>query len=73
MAQIKIDTGIVEGVVEGEKGKEVNVYRGIPYAAPPVGDLRWKPPQPAASWKGVKDCTRYAGISPQVNADPSIA
>jgi para-nitrobenzyl esterase len=73
MAQIKIETGIIEGVVEGEKGKEINIYRGIPYAAPPVGDLRWRPPQPAAPWKGVKDCTRFAGISPQVNADPSIA
>jgi para-nitrobenzyl esterase len=73
MAQIKIETGIIEGVVEGEKGKEVNIYRGIPYAAPPVGDLRWKTPQPAAPWKGVKDCTRFAGISPQVNTDPSTA
>jgi para-nitrobenzyl esterase len=73
MKQLKIDTGIIEGMVMGEKGKEVNIYRGIPYAAPPVGDLRWKPPQAVAGWKGVKDCTRFVGISPQVNAEPSIA
>jgi len=38
----------------------MKVYRGIPYAAPPVGDLRWKAPQPAASWKGVRQATEFA-------------
>ncbi|MGB6975014.1 MAG: carboxylesterase family protein [Terracidiphilus sp.] len=38
---------------------KVRAYLGIPYAAPPVGDLRWKPPQPAAKWKGVRSATSF--------------
>ena len=52
---IKIDTGLVSGATVGD----IHVYKGIPFAAPPVGDLRWKPPQPAASWQGVKECTEF--------------
>jgi para-nitrobenzyl esterase len=43
----------------------VYVYLGIPYAAPPMGDLRWKPPQPAASWSGVRECTVLGTQAPQ--------
>ncbi len=49
---VKLDTGMVSGV-QG-KNAEVREFKGIPYAAPPVGDLRWKPPQPAAKWEGVR-------------------
>jgi para-nitrobenzyl esterase len=49
----------------GETGKPVRVYKGIPYAAPPVGNLRWKPPQPAASWSGIRPCTTYAPMMAQ--------
>ena len=45
------------GVVRGT-GDEVRAYLGIPYAAPPVGNLRWRPPQSPASWTGVRDATR---------------
>jgi carboxylesterase type B len=62
---IKIDTGCVSGAMMGEVGKEVRIYRGIPYAAPPVGDLRWKPPQPAAAWTGIRESTAFAKSSPQ--------
>jgi para-nitrobenzyl esterase len=55
---IKIDTGLISGTVVGAN-QDIHVYKGIPFAAPPVGDLRWKPPQPAAAWQGVKDCTKY--------------
>jgi para-nitrobenzyl esterase len=57
---IKLDTGHISGTVIGEPGREVRVYRGIPYAAPPVGDLRWKPPQPVTPWRGIRECTVYS-------------
>jgi len=41
-------------------GDEVMVYRGVPFAAPPVGDLRWRPPEPPAAWEGVRDATAAA-------------
>jgi para-nitrobenzyl esterase len=52
---VTVDTGKLQGV----SGNEVTAYKGIPYAAPPVGKLRWRPPQPAASWKGVLKATEY--------------
>ena len=69
---IRIDTGYISGTVIGEPGKEVRIYRGIPYAAPPVGDLRWKPPQPADSWQGIRECTVFGDSSPQP-AMPDLA
>src|SRR3984885_8681405 len=49
---VRVEQGLVAGT--GGRGAEVRVYRGIPYAAAPSGDLRWKPPQPAAAWEGVR-------------------
>lgn len=49
--------GVLEGVVSAD-GK-VRTFKGIPYAAPPVGPLRWKAPQPAAAWTGVRKATEY--------------
>jgi para-nitrobenzyl esterase len=63
---VKTDKGYVSGTIIGEPGKEVSIYRGIPYAAPPVGELRWKPPQPVKSWKGIRECTQMSAISPQI-------
>jgi para-nitrobenzyl esterase len=62
---IQIDTGYISGTLIGEPGKDVHIYRGIPYAAPPVGDLRWKPPQPPDSWPGIRECTVFGKSSPQ--------
>ncbi|ROS74646.1 carboxylesterase 2 [Curtobacterium sp. PhB130] len=55
------------GLIEGTTGRrdDVRVFRGIPYAAPPVGDLRWRAPQPPAPWDGVRQATRFGAISPQ--------
>ena len=50
--EVKIDTGVVSGITVETPG--VRVFRGIPFAAPPVGDFRWKAPQPAAKWEGVR-------------------
>jgi para-nitrobenzyl esterase len=67
MQVIKTDKGYISGTIIGEPGKEVSIFRGIPYAAPPVGELRWKPPQPAAPWEGIRECTQYSKICPQAD------
>lgn len=57
---IRTDKGYVAGTKIGDAGKEIRIYRGIPYAAPPVGESRWRPPQPAAAWSGIKECTQFS-------------
>jgi para-nitrobenzyl esterase len=57
------------GKVEGQYQEGLYVFKGIPYAAPPVGDLRWLPPQPVKSWDGVRPAKKYGAIAPQ-NAMP---
>ena len=57
---IKVEGGMVQGVPSAASG--VTVFRGIPYAAPPVGDLRWKRPQPVVKWKGVKVADTFSNI-----------
>jgi len=75
MNPVKLDTGFVTGTIVGQTGQEVNIYNGIPYAAPPVGDLRWKPPQPAAPWSGVRVCAEFsiqAAQYPDINSTEAI-
>ncbi|MGB6578836.1 MAG: carboxylesterase family protein [Streptosporangiaceae bacterium] len=57
--------GTANGAVRGTSNGSVNEFLGIPYAAPPVGALRWQPPQPAANWSGVRDATQFAPHCPQ--------
>jgi len=57
--------GPVSSVLVGTPGETVRYYKGIPYAAPPVGDLRFKPPQPVTPWKGVRDATAFSKWPPQ--------
>jgi para-nitrobenzyl esterase len=52
---VKIDSGVVRGVASGT----LEIFKGIPYAAPPVGNLRWRAPQPVKTWTGVRDATDY--------------
>src|SRR5215472_9445006 len=59
-------TGTANGPVRGLANGAVNEFLGIPYAAPPVGARRWQPPQPAASWSGVRDATTFAPHCPQL-------
>ncbi|MBP5335539.1 MAG: carboxylesterase family protein [Bacteroidales bacterium] len=54
---LSIEGGQVQGVKGEVKG--VYVYKGIPYAAPPIGQLRWKAPQPVVPWEGVKVCDTF--------------
>jgi para-nitrobenzyl esterase len=55
--------GAVRGVVEGD----MLAFKGIPYARPPVGPLRWKPTEAAESWSGVRDGSRFGAICPQIS------
>ena len=53
------------GKLEGNDKKGLYVFKGIPYAAPPVGNLRWMPPRPEKKWSGVRPAKEYGAISPQ--------
>ena len=55
---VRVEGGMVIGVAEPMGG--VQVFRGIPYAAPPVGDLRWRPPEPVQPWQGVRQAADFA-------------
>jgi para-nitrobenzyl esterase len=54
--QVTIDSGAIQGAVENG----VAAFKGIPYAAPPLGELRWRAPQPVKPWKAVRPATTYA-------------
>ena len=53
---VPTENGPVQGVTAGE----ITAFKGIPYAAPPLGDLRWRAPQPAAAWQGVRRAARFS-------------
>jgi para-nitrobenzyl esterase len=63
-----VETG--SGAVRGSVAEEVALFAGIPYAAPPVGDLRFRPPRPATPWSGVRDATAFGNIAMQVIPEP---
>jgi para-nitrobenzyl esterase len=58
---VRIDGGLIRGA----SATGVNSFLGLPYAAPPTGKLRWRPPQPASSWSGVRDATQFGPSCPQ--------
>ena len=60
-AVIQIEAGSLQGATE----YNMQVFKGIPYAAPPVGDLRWRPPQPVSKWSGVRDASQFGDSCPQ--------
>jgi para-nitrobenzyl esterase len=55
--RVKTRAGVVEGL--GRQASGVRVFKGIPYAAPPLGELRWRPPQPLKSWEGVRQAEKF--------------
>ena len=59
--ELSIEQGKIRGLVQGE----VVTYKGIPYATPPIGELRWKAPEPPAKWDGVRDCFEFGAACPQ--------
>src|SRR6202790_5450187 len=70
-AQVEVRTGA--GLVEGTNSADgkVVIFKGIPFAAPPVGELRWKEPQPLAGWKGVRKATEFGArcMQPRIYED----
>ena len=63
LRQVKTENGIVRGF-PGTNAR-ITVFKGIPYAAAPVGELRWRAPQPAENWEGVRDCYEFPPIAMQ--------
>ena len=57
---VKVDTGSLQGAIE----YGMQVFKDVPYAAPPVGDLRWRPPQPVLAWNGTRDASKFGGACP---------
>src|ERR1051325_11344961 len=55
--RVKTADGVVEG--EGAQGSGVRAFKGIPFAEPPTGALRWKEPQPSKAWKGVRQAAKF--------------
>lgn len=58
---VETGCGELEGLFEGG----LYVFKGVPFAAPPVGNLRWLPPQPAKSWRGVRQAKEFGPVAPQ--------
>jgi carboxylesterase type B len=66
-AQVTIDTGTLQGMPGQDPS--VTVFRGIPYAAPPTGDRRWRAPAPAEPWPGVRSAVHFGPMCPQSPQD----
>ena len=58
---IKVEGGMISGTTDSSG--TIHIFKGIPFAAPPVNELRWKAPQPVVPWKGIKKCNAF-GPSP---------
>ncbi len=59
--QVRVEGGLISGTTSDG----VRSYKGIPFAAPPTGDLRWKAPQPVVGWEGVRECNAFGPECPQ--------
>lgn len=68
---VKTQNGMVSGFYN--KDKSIKEFSGIPYAAPPVGDLRWKAPEPVQSWDGVRQLTHFSDAAMQSKAPPILS
>ncbi len=64
--EVKVEEGIVRGVPAADP--RITAFKGIPFAAPPVGKLRFAPPQPAAKWEGIRECYKFSAVPVQPGA-----
>ena len=60
---VRLDTGMISGAATGSP--DVRVFKGVPYAAPPVGDLRWRAPKPAGHWEGTRKADEFSPVCMQ--------
>ena len=67
-ATVQIESGLLRGIKSADGS--LTVFKGIPYAAPPVGELRWRPPQPPLTWDGVRPADTFGSICPQLGPPP---
>jgi para-nitrobenzyl esterase len=65
---VKIDTGLLAGAPGADPS--ITAFKGIPYAAAPTGDLRWRPPAPARAWQGVRAADHYGDVCPEARQKP---
>jgi para-nitrobenzyl esterase len=65
---LTVEGGQIEGVETGTPG--ILIFKGIPYAAPPVGELRWREPHQVIPWKGIRVCDKFGAAAPQKLTDP---
>jgi para-nitrobenzyl esterase len=64
--EIETKKGVIKGVVENE----IEVFKGIPFAAAPVGELRWRAPKPSKSWNGIRMADKFSPICMQIGMYP---
>jgi len=64
--KVTLEAGVLEGTYFGSANEAA--FLGVPYAAPPVGELRWKPPEPVSKWTGTRQANQYGPAAPQLPA-----
>jgi para-nitrobenzyl esterase len=72
---VSAQSGIIHtkyGKIEGYQEENIRIFKGIPFAAPPVGDLRWKAPQTPVAWKGIKKCVNFSASPIQSKPVPFL-
>lgn len=66
--KVKVEGGVVAGVTNADGG--IHIFKGIPFAAPPIGPFRWKAPQPVQPWSGIKVCDKFSASPMQASPAP---
>ncbi len=72
-ARSELVVATADGAIQGKTSGPMEEFLGIPYAAPPVGPLRWRAPRPPAPWRGVRAATRFGPHCPQPSSPFGVA